>query len=620
MSLDPRFLDELRARLAVSDVVGRAVPLQRAGREFKACCPFHGEKTPSFYVNDAKGFYHCFGCGAHGDIIGFRMRHDGLTFLEAVETLSADAGLDMPRPSPEARRKAERDRSLIDVMELAARYFERQLTGNAGREARAYLGDRGVSDAARQRFRLGYAPSDGSGLLQVMEDEGVKTDDLLALGLMRRSDRDGSLYPFFRGRLLFPVTDRRGRVIAFGGRLLPGAEGPKYINSPDTPLFDKGRALYGLAEARALAGPDRPVVLVEGYLDVIAMVEAEVGAPVAPLGTAVTEDQLQLLWRLAHGAAPVLCFDGDQAGLRAAGRAIDRALEHLQPDRLLAFCFVPSGEDPDSLVRAGAADRLRHMLDQAQGLFDTLWQLNDGDTQIQKPETRAQLDHQLGQMIDRLKAPALAGAYRSELRNRLWQAGRSRPRPANRAQVARRGPGRGPWQDPDAVRPQPVAPPPPMLGQTALRLRIALATLVNHPRLLDQWLERLFELPGDQGPLDTLREALLDQDLEPILAADDATAALRTRLTAQDFADTLAQLLGPTTYQHAGFARPGDDDLQAQAGLEDLFAVVSGGALGGDVASAAGQARGAAPDDRVQALALSAAARARALDSRQDTD
>ncbi|WP_164155719.1 DNA primase, partial [Sandarakinorhabdus rubra] len=334
MSLSPAFLDELRARVPVSGVVGRRVKLTRAGREMKGCCPFHNEKTPSFYVNDDKGFYHCFGCGAHGDVIRFLTDNMGLPFMEAVKQLASEAGLEVPAPSPDARAKAEVADSLADLTSKAAQWFQAQLAGEAGAAARAYLDRRGVKDATRKQFGLGFSLDSRTALRGHLKE--ATAEKLLEAGLIGKSE-DGETFDRFRGRLMFPIRDRRGRVVGFGGRALGDVQ-PKYLNSADGPLFDKGRLLYNLDLAGPAARKVNRLIVVEGYMDVIGLAQAGIAEAVAPLGTAMTETQLALAWRLVD--EPILCFDGDAAGLRAATRAGSRALPLLKPGKSLRIATL----------------------------------------------------------------------------------------------------------------------------------------------------------------------------------------------------------------------------------------------------------------------------------------
>ena len=429
MSFPPSFLEELRARLPLSDIVGSRMKLTRAGREHKGCCPFHNEKTPSFTVNDTKGFFHCFGCGAHGDIVGFVMQHDRLSFPEAVELLARQAGLEVPRLSPEEVKKEDKRKTLHELCEAACRWFEQQLRTPQGREAREYLLRRGVRDETMQRFRLGYAPLDGAALVTMLKNQGFDDEQMIEAGLVRKSDRDGSLYSFFRDRVLFPVTDRRGRVVAFGGRIMAG-EGPKYINSPDHPLFHKGKLLYSLARAREAAHKGALVVVVEGYMDVIAMVEAGFSAAVAPLGTALTEDQMEELWKLGSPAGdPILCFDGDTAGQRAAARALERALPRLGAGRTFRFAFLPQGQDPDDLIKAEGKKAMQGVLDAAIPLVDMLWRLGTAAHPADTPESRAAVRSGLISRISCISDATVRDYYTAEFDIRLDRAyGRGRVR------------------------------------------------------------------------------------------------------------------------------------------------------------------------------------------------
>ncbi|MEE3626779.1 DNA primase [Nitrospirillum sp. BR 11752] len=430
MALPPQFLEELRNRLTLSDVVMRRVRLQRAGREFRAPCPFHNEKTPSFYVNDQKGFFHCFGCGAHGDVIGFVMRNDNLSFMEAVEALAPEAGLTVPKASPQERERFEREKSLYDLVERATRWFEGQLRAPVGRHGLAYLRGRGLDDEAMARFRLGYAPSDGAGLRAELVTAGYTEADMVEAGLFKRPDDGRAPFPFFRNRVLFPVTDRRGRVVAFGGRILEG-EGPKYINSAENPLFHKGDILYGMSRARQAAADGKPVIVTEGYMDVIASVMAGFEGAVAPLGTALTETQIQALWKLAPEGQrmPILCFDGDNAGRRAAFRAVERVLPLLMPDHSVRVAFMPEKEDPDSLIRAGGAAAFQAVLDRARPLTDVLWDMEAAERDLAQPDAQAGMQAALEAQLERIPDARVRNAYHRAFKDRLYQLGRP-PRPA----------------------------------------------------------------------------------------------------------------------------------------------------------------------------------------------
>jgi DNA primase len=357
MALSPAFLEELRARTPLAAVVGRRVKLARSGRQMKGCCPFHNEKTPSFYVYDDG--YHCFGCGAHGDAIGFVMQSQGAGFMEAVEQLAAEAGLEVPKPTPEAAEAERRAHDLGAVLQAAQASYQRRLALPEGRHALAYLRERGLTEATIQRFGLGWSGEGRGALTADLARDGITQDQLVEAGLMRRDDETGRTYDLFFNRVMFPIRDRRGRVISFGGRILGDGQ-PKYVNGPETALFSKRRNLYALDLAREAVRGGAALVVVEGYMDVIALHQAGFGGAVAPLGTALTEEQMEELWRLSP--SPVVCFDGDAAGARAAARAADLALPMLAPDRTLLLAALPVGEDPDTLVRGQGAPGFQAIL------------------------------------------------------------------------------------------------------------------------------------------------------------------------------------------------------------------------------------------------------------------
>src|SRR5215208_1892007 len=408
MSLSTAFLDELRARTVLSAVISPSVKLLRAGREWKACCPFHNEKTPSFTVNDDKGFYHCFGCGAHGDAIRFLTDHGGMPFIDAVKELAAKAGLEVPAPDPRARERAERTASLTDVMAEVVRWYAEQLQGIAGADAREYLKRRGIDQETVQRFGLGLAPDSRSALKRALENLGE--DQLIATGMLIKPD-EGDTYDRFRGRLMIPIRDPRGRVIAFGGRILGEGE-PKYLNSPDTPLFDKGRTLYNIDRASPASRQAKRLIVVEGYMDVIALDRAGIAESVAPNGTAVTEAQLERMWRL--DPAPILCFDGDSAGQKAAIRAASRALPHLGAERTLRFVELPAGQDPDDVVRNGGREAVEALLSTPEPLVDRLWRHELQAQPLTTPEARAGLRQRLIEHSQAIGDQALARLYRDE--------------------------------------------------------------------------------------------------------------------------------------------------------------------------------------------------------------
>src|ERR1700692_4384478 len=431
MRFTPQFLDELRARLPVSEVVGRRVKLKKAGREFKGLSPFQQEKSPSFTVNDQKGFYHDFSSGKHGDIISFLMETEGVAFTEAVERLpamagpgpaagaprAARAGRALPAATPDAARHEQRRKTLYDVMELAAKFFADTLASRNGAKARGYLGDRGISPATQLQFRVGYAPGERFALKEYLGAQGIPVEDMVEAGLLVSGDDIPVPYDRFRDRVMFPITDLRGRVIAFGGRALEKDVAAKYLNSPETPLFHKGDNLYNLAPARQATHNGAPLVGVEGYVDVIAMVGAGFAASVAPLGTALTENQLALLWKMAD--EPILCFDGSKAGQKAAWRAADLALPHLKPGKSLRFALLPEGQDPDDLARSGGRVAIEEVISAARGLVDVIWSREIEGGSFATPERRAALEARIGALTNTIGDEGVRRYYRQDLSERL---------------------------------------------------------------------------------------------------------------------------------------------------------------------------------------------------------
>ncbi len=415
MNLSPQWLDELRARTTLSAIVAPSVKLIKAGREFKACCPFHNEKTPSFTVNDEKGFYHCFGCGAHGDAIRFLTDHRGLPFMDAVKELAGKAGMELPASDPGERARQQRSAGLHEVMAEAQGWYAAQLSGIEGGAARTYLEGRGIDMAQVERFGIGFAPDSRGKLKAALGQLGE--DRLVESGMLIKPDEASRpSYDRFRGRIMFPVRDARGRVIAFGGRILGEGE-PKYLNSPDTPLFDKGRTLYNIDRAGPASRRARRLVVVEGYMDVIALDRVGIAEAVAPNGTAVTEAQLERMWRL--DGQPICCFDGDAAGQKAAVRAAMRALPHLGPERTLRFVALPPGRDPDDLVRSGGRDALEELLERPEPLVDRLWRHEVESLSLDTPEARAGLRQRLIEHTKAIADPSVRQLYREEWMRRF---------------------------------------------------------------------------------------------------------------------------------------------------------------------------------------------------------
>ena len=598
MAFPPQFLDELRARLTLSDIVGKRLRLIRAGREFKAPCPFHNEKTPSFYVNDSKGFFHCFGCGAHGDVVGFVMRHDNVGFVDAVEQLAGEAGLQVPRANPEEIRRVERQKSLFDLVEAACRFFEDRLRQPQGRRALDYLLRRGVAEDEIARFRLGYAPAGRAELRAHLLKAGFGEDDAVEAGVLRRPEDGGEAYSFFRDRVIFPVQDRRGRVVAFGGRLLEG-DGPKYVNSADNPLFHKGRLLYNMSRARAAAGDGAPVIVAEGYMDVIALVRAGFEGAVAPLGTALTETQILELWKLCPPGrrSPVLCFDGDNAGRRAAFRAVERVLPHLAPDQTVRVAFLPEGKDPDDLVRAEGPAGVQAVLDQAQPLSSVLWDMEAQGRALDTPEDRAGFEAALEERVRLIADKAVQSYYRQEIRQRLRDSFQARrpPRPEGGGGAPMRG-GFGPA--PIAVTPDPAArvsyaefKPRPFRGRQPSvlpqprevrvtkrampflkhnRERVLLAILLNHPGLFDGVAEQAVFASSGEGRYHQLWRAVVSALTHDSML--DAQA-LYSHLCDLGFSRSLDELLGAAVDDHAQFARPQATLEEARRGWDHVWGI-----------------------------------------------
>jgi len=499
MSLSPQFLDEIRARTSLSGVIGKQVKLTRAGREWKACCPFHKEKTPSFTINDEKGFYHCFGCGAHGDAIRFLTDARGLPFMDAVKELADSAGMDLPVPDPRAQQKAERASSLYEVMDAAARWFSEQLGGVEGGDARSYLQRRGIGDATRQRFGFGFAPDSRSKLKAALKQFGP--EKLIEAGLVIEPEGGKEPYDRFRGRLMIPIRDQRGRVIAFGGRIIGEGE-PKYLNSPETPLFDKGRTLYNLDRAGQASRDASRLIVVEGYMDVIALDQAGIAESVAPLGTAVTEGQLERLWRLVP--CPVLCFDGDAAGQKASLRAALRALPHVGPGRSLGFVTMPPGQDPDDLLRSKGRPALEALLNLSEALVDRIWREEVAAEPIATPEQKAGLRRRLFDHASNIADSDVREQYRSEFMTRFNELTRPKQRQWSKNGPARDGRGFAPRR-PASAQAKALG----SAGLGAQWSRAVLQGLLRHPGIIADHAEAIAELSFSDRPSARLRDAML---------------------------------------------------------------------------------------------------------------
>ena len=584
MPIPERFIDELKSRLNVSDVVGKRVRLERKGRELQACCPFHKEKTPSFTVNDAKGFYHCFGCGQHGNIISFMMEYEGLNFPEAVERLAAEAGMEVPVERPEERQKRERSKTLKEVVALAAQLYREQLYTPAGKKALAYIEGRGLTDAAIEKFGLGYAPNSRDWLIKAMAAKGVSIEPLLETALAKKPDDGRPAFDMFRDRLMFPICDGQGNPVAFGGRILGDGE-PKYLNSPETSLFHKGRLLYGAHLARKSAYDHGEVIVAEGYMDVIALAEGGFTQSVAPLGTAVTEDHLAQLFKFA--SEPILCFDGDNAGQRAMARAAERALPGLKPGNALRFAILPKGDDPDTLIRNRGATAMRAILNRSATLVDVLWRSARTSMRSDGPEQRAGLWHELRNKLAVVEDPLVKGNLEAAFQEKFEGDFGHSPfgkRRGTKSQYGVKAPGPGFGRKSGKGG----------LGASALsNLRNAAGTLnrrvtdgvlsclLNHPVLIDDYGEVVAQLElMDHEQQHALRLMMqwcvevgdsvavqMDADGHPALD----TTALTDHLERHGYRDVAHRLTSDETYVHAGFAKPTTRLETVIQGLEHLL-------------------------------------------------
>ncbi|MDQ8726968.1 DNA primase [Bradyrhizobium sp. LHD-71] len=605
MRFTPQFLDELRARLPVSEVVGRRVKLKKAGREFKGLSPFQQEKTPSFFVNDQKQAWFDFSSGRNGNIFDFVMHTEGCSFPEAVERLAAMAGLAIPQSSPDADRKEQRRKTLHDVMELATTFFAETLASKNGAKARGYLADRGIDPTTQLKFRMGYAPPERFALKEHLGKAGVPVEDMVEAGLLIGGDDIPVPYDRFRDRVMFPITDMRGRVIAFGGRALDKDAPAKYLNSPETPLFHKGDNLYNIAAARQAAHEGATPIVVEGYVDVIAMVTSGFPAAVAPLGTALTENQLALLWRMAD--EPILCFDGDRAGQKAAFRAADLALPHLKPGKSLRFALLPEGQDPDDLARSGGRAAIEEVVAATRPLAEIIWQREVEGGTYATPEQRAALEARINELAQSVRDEVVRKYYRQDLQERLQrlfqpagadggyrshragpgQGGFPRQRNESASRFPRPGTGfggrggngrgfaqagaaafrQGPYQPASAQ----LAASPLVRGQRSVLSRreaLILLMLINHPWLLHDHLEEVAALELAHPQAHRLRAAIIAAwagDHHHSGEPDEQSEKLRADLVKAGFSELLQRVERSITTAAVWGA-------QAGAAIDDVLA------------------------------------------------
>ena len=515
MAVPPEFIEDLRQRVPLSDVIGRRVKLIRKGHRHIGLCPFHAEKMPSFSVVDDDGFYHCFGCGVHGDAISFLRETEGLDFIEAIERLAEMAGLTLPRSTPQDSVALRQRKVVLDILEETTLFFEAALRSDDGRNARLYLKQRGLDRAIAKSYRIGYSPRNG--LWSALGSKGFSDLDMLTAGVVGKSQRDGSLYDYFRDRVMFPIENRQGRVIAFGARSLTEAQ-PKYLNSGEGPTFSKKSVVYGWVQARESVRRDLPLVVAEGYMDVIAIHKTGLAAAVAPLGTALTPEQISLLWKLHD--EPVLCFDGDTAGQRAQMRALERILPLLEPGRSIRFAVLPEGNDPDDLIRASGYDEFQKVISTARSLIDSLWVSLQEEYDLIQPETRAQFWQAVRGHVRSIGNNQVRSAYGDEIESRIALM-RNQTRGVS-SMVAPRL----------ALRPK-----------TGLinRHRALVALLLAHPAMVSANFEALSMLDSGDKKLESLKKALIDAVIgDP----DLDVVAIRHHLNGLNLGDVLAELTG----------------------------------------------------------------------------
>jgi len=596
MRFPPSLLDEIRARLPVSQVVARKVALKRAGREFKGLSPFKQEKTPSFTVNDHKGFYHCFASGEHGDIFTFVMKTEGLSFPETVERLAHEAGVPLPEAGPRDREAEDERARLYALLAAATEFFEKQLGAAPGREARAYLAKRGLGAEAISRFRLGYAPDNRSALKEHLIKAGFTGAEMAASGMLVAGEDIPVPYDRFRHRITFPIADLKGRTIAFGGRAMDPDAPAKYLNSPETPLFHKGANLFNAHRARGPAHDKGQIIVVEGYMDVIALAEAGFPQSVAPLGTALTETQIELLWRMA--AEPILCFDGDAAGRRAAFRAAETVLPLLKPGFSLQFAFLPDGLDPDDFVRQHGPESLQDVLARrTRALFDVLIEREEQQgAPAVTPEQQAALGARLKALVARIGDREVRTHYEGELRQVLYARKRRHEREVTRAggrrspQLAgkRRDNTQLDWRVRERANerarlggaPRAASGPSALTRSNELseqpasgmppREALLIGALINHPWLLESCCEDIAKLTLATPVLQRLRDALLALLSEGI-ALDPMS--VRAHLTQVGLDSAVAALDRAVARAGDKFVRPEAEASEAEAGWRHALAL-----------------------------------------------
>lgn len=583
----PQFLDKIRDNVTLSDIIRQRIKLSRAGREYKGCCPFHKEKTPSFYVNDDKQFYHCFGCGAHGDAIRFIVEHDNVPFPEAVEQLADKAGIPMPveRQQTAADYHYEQVRKgLYELMEDAAHWFTQQLYAPENKVFLDYLTGRGASNGMLSSFMIGCAPLDGQALPAYLRSKGYDDAQMIEAGLCRASKKDGKPYAFFRERIMFPVFDTRGRVVTFGGRILPdhvrSAAGfpphghdfvpPKYINGADSSLFNKSATLYGAYQVRKASREGHTPVVVEGYLDVIACHEAGFRGAVAPMGTALTDEQIQTLWKIGayNQKTPILCFDGDSAGKRAAMRAMERILPHVSSDRTVKIAFMPEGEDPDSFIKSKGEKALREVFRQSMSLADFLWDSHVSGKRFETPEERGALEKALNASVDMIADEQIKAYYRRDVKDRLYKLFSSFGKKSGKGKGGKFNQSTQP--DLEKYSRRAVLN---LSGEDEALVETLQTILVLGAIKFAPLLERFYDVmayrPFRQGDMERLKQYLLDVDVDEY--ANDM-AALMQALTNEGYAPIIQQREQQGLYIHAPWLKPGAEEHDAVKGWDGAVA------------------------------------------------
>jgi len=621
MSLPPGFLDELRTRSSLSQVVGRKVVWDaRKSNQGKgdmwAPCPFHQEKSASFHVDDRKGFYYCFGCHAKGDAISFVRETENVSFMEAVEILAREAGMPMPERDPRAQEKADVRTELADVMELAVKWFRLQLRTGGASAAREYLERRGLNGEVCDRWEIGFAPDSWQGLWDALKGKDIADELILGAGLAKPSSKGGKPYDTFRGRIMYPIRDARGRCIAFGGRAMDPEDKAKYLNSPETELFDKGRSLYNVKNARVAAGKGQPLLVAEGYMDVIALSEAGFEASVAPLGTAITENQLAMLWRISD--EPVITLDGDTAGQRAALRLIDLALPLLEAGRSLRFAMMPEGQDPDDLLKSAGAGAVQKLLDAAVPMVQLLWQREVEGKVFDSPERKAALDKSLREKIMLIKDPSIRSHYGQAIKDMRWQLFRAKPGGGGAAAPRKERAWNQPWgnkapQGPSAgAKSSILATAVDAHATDHLREAVILAACISCPDVVEPFESGLEAM----ACLDTTHARLRDLVLRH---APDGAQALRGAIRDHLGPDALENLL---SQRHVAITpcirKPGDAEITTMTIAEELAKLTALRGLQDEVRDATDDLGGEADEGLTWRLAEAAKAADRAQRAGQE--